>query len=206
MNVWQHISSQFGKPNGFLGSIAGFIMTHRASNRERNTWAVDLLNLQLSDIVLEIGFGPGLALEMMSKFISSGKIYGIDHSQKMYSLAQARNKNAIAAGRMELLLGSVADVPKLARKIDKVLDVNSFQFWDDQVNSLLTLKKCMNKGGTIAIVHQPRKPGSTGSDADNAGHKIMACLKDAGFEGIVLHKKNMKPVPTICVMGSACNI
>jgi hypothetical protein len=61
----------------------------------------------------------------------------------------------------------------------------------------------MNKGGTIALVHQPRKPGATESDADEAGHKIMAYLKDAGFERIILHKKNMKPVTSVCVMGIA---
>jgi ubiquinone/menaquinone biosynthesis C-methylase UbiE len=203
MNVSQRVTSQFGKPSGFLGSIAGFIMVHRASNQERNTWAVDLLDLQLNDNVLEIGFGPGVALEMMSKFVASGTIYGIDHSQKMYSLAQKRNQNVIAAGRMKLFLGSVSNMPELIQKIDKVLDVNSFQFWNDPLNSLIALRKCMNKGGTIAIVHQPRKPGSTALDAIEAGHKISSFLKEAGFEKNVIHNKKMKPVSAICVMGNA---
>jgi len=61
----------------------------------------------------------------------------------------------------------------------------------------------MNKGGTIAVVHQPRKPGSTALDAMEAGNKISSLLKEAGFKNIVIHKKNMKPVATICVMGNA---
>ena len=32
-------------------------------NRERNRWTVDLLNIQSGDRIVEIGCGPGLALE-----------------------------------------------------------------------------------------------------------------------------------------------
>jgi SAM-dependent methyltransferase len=203
MNIWQRVTSQFGNPSGFLGSIAGFIMAHRVSNQESNIWAVDLLDLQLNDNVLEIGFGPGIALEMMSKFVASGTIYGIDHSQKMYSLAQKRNQNVITAGRMKLFLGSISNLPKFTKRIDKVLDVNSFQFWNDPLNSLVALRKCMKKGGTIAIVQQPRKPDSIASDAVEVGNKISSFLKEAGFENIIIHKKNMKPVVTICVIANA---
>jgi SAM-dependent methyltransferase len=201
MKIWQRITSQFGKPSGFLGSIAGFIMAHRASNLERNTWAVDLLNLHLADNVLEIGFGPGLALTMMSKLVSTGIIYGIDHSEKMVLLAQKRNQHAIASGRMKLFLSSVSELPELSHTIDKVLDVNSFQFWNDPLESLRVIKKCMNKGGTIAIVHQPRKPGSNESHTIDAGNRIASFLTDAGFERVRIHKKKMKPVDAICVIG-----
>jgi hypothetical protein len=104
---------------------------------------------------------------------------------------------------MKLFLGSISNLPKFTKKIDKVLDVNSFQFWSDPLNSLIDVRKCMNKGGTIAVVHQPRKPGSTALDAMEAGNKISSLLKEAGFKNIVIHKKNMKPVATICVMGNA---
>ena len=203
MNAWQIVTAQFGKPSGFLGSMAGFIMTYRTSNRERNTWAVDLLNLHLADNVLEIGFGPGIALEMMSRLISTGIIYGIDHSEKMYLLAQKRNQNALASGRMKLFLGSVSELPELSHRFDKVLDVNSFQFWNDPLESLQVIKKRMKKGGTIAIVHQPRKPGSNESHAIDAGSRIASFLKDAGFDKVIIHKKKMKPVAAICVLGNA---
>ena len=61
----------------------------------------------------------------------------------------------------------------------------------------------MNKGGTIAIVHQPRKPGSNESHAIDAGSRIASFLKDAGFDKVIIHKKKMKPVAAICVLGNA---
>ena len=53
---------QFGHPRGTAGSVAGWVMAHRSSNRRRNNWVVSLLDVQPGERVLEIGFGPGLAV------------------------------------------------------------------------------------------------------------------------------------------------
>jgi hypothetical protein len=37
-------------------------MAHRASNLQRDGWVVSQLNVQSTDEVLEIGFGPGSPL------------------------------------------------------------------------------------------------------------------------------------------------
>ena len=75
MSLWEKIAEQFGKPSGFLGSIAGFIMAKRSSNIERNEWGISLLNIQPSDHVLEIGFGSGVGIQKMSDLITDGIIH-----------------------------------------------------------------------------------------------------------------------------------
>ncbi len=45
-------------PRGAAGSVTGWMFAHRPSNRQRNRWAVSLLDVQPADRVLEIGFGP----------------------------------------------------------------------------------------------------------------------------------------------------
>ncbi len=62
MSLRKTIVGQFKNPHGYLGRIAGWIMANRRSNRERNDWTVDLLNIRSRDRVIEIGCGPGLAL------------------------------------------------------------------------------------------------------------------------------------------------
>jgi hypothetical protein len=57
-----HIYRQFERPHGALGALAGFVMSHRPSNKERNRWTVDLIAAERDARVLEIGCGPGLAL------------------------------------------------------------------------------------------------------------------------------------------------
>jgi hypothetical protein len=47
--------------------MAGWVMAHRPSNRQRNSWVVSLLDVRPADRVLEIGFGPGLAIGELSR-------------------------------------------------------------------------------------------------------------------------------------------
>ena len=204
MNTWMKISRQFGKPSGILGGVAGFIMSHRSSNIQRNKWGISLLNLRPNDNVLEIGFGPGIAIKMMSEKIDTGSIYGIDHSELMLRNATDRNIEAINSGKVKLFLGSVGELPKFDRPIDKILDINSFQFWQNLGEQLISLKNKMALNGTIALVHQPRKPGSTSEDSELSANNFADILKSAGFKNIRTEKLMLKPVPAICVLGYNC--
>jgi ubiquinone/menaquinone biosynthesis C-methylase UbiE len=201
MSLWGKIAKQFGKPSGSLGNIAGFIMARRSSNIERNEWGISLLDIQPSDHVLEIGFGPGVAIQKMCDLITDGIIYGIDHSELMVRKASDRNKNAISSGKVRLFQASVSDLPLFDHLVDRVIDINSFQFWSDPVRSLQEVKKIMKPRGAIAIVHQPRKPGATDQDSTDAGDRFAEYLEKAQFKNIRIEKKIMKPVSTVCVLG-----
>jgi SAM-dependent methyltransferase len=201
MSLWGKIAEQFGKPSGFLGNIAGFIMAKRSSNIERNEWGISLLNIQPSDHVLEIGFGPGVGIQKMSNLITDGIIYGIDHSELMTRKASDRNKKAILSGKVKLMTAPVSKLPAFDRPIDKVIDINSFQFWEDPDSSLKEIKRIMKHNGIVAIVHQPRKPGATEQDATEAGERFSTYLERAQFRNIRIEKKMMKPVSSVCVLG-----
>jgi cyclopropane fatty-acyl-phospholipid synthase-like methyltransferase len=203
MNFWHTISSQFANPHGPLGSLSGFIMSYRKSNIERNKWAVKILQLQADDSVLEVGFGPGRAIQMMSHILTKGSVAGIDHSEKMLAAAQKRNKKAIKEGRVRISCASVSDIPAFLPRFNKVLTVNSLQFWTSPVEDLTNLRSHMKAGGSLLLVHQPRKPGTTDWDVVKTGKRYAEMMKKAGFKEIRFHKKNMNPVSTICVMGTA---
>jgi hypothetical protein len=72
--IVERVVAQFGHPSGFWGQIVGWIMASRSSNRRRNGWAVSLLNVQPRDRVLEIGFGPGIAIRKMSQIAVEGYV------------------------------------------------------------------------------------------------------------------------------------
>jgi hypothetical protein len=78
------IMGPFGHPRGAAGRVAGWVMTHRRSNRQRNSWVVSLLEAQPTENVLKNGFGPGLAIAELSRRAGEqGHVYGIDHSDVM---------------------------------------------------------------------------------------------------------------------------
>ena len=61
------VIGQAHHPRGAAGSVTGWMFAHRPSNRQRNRWAVSLLDVQPADQVLEIGFGPGLAVAELAR-------------------------------------------------------------------------------------------------------------------------------------------
>jgi SAM-dependent methyltransferase len=105
--IFTAVRAQFRRPSGFAGRAAGALMAHRSSNRKRNAWAVSLLQVRPDDRVLEIGFGPGLAIRELSRLAHEGYVCGIDHSELMLRQARRRNADGIRRGVVDLRLGSV---------------------------------------------------------------------------------------------------
>jgi SAM-dependent methyltransferase len=197
----QAIVQQFGHPRGLLGAIAGLIMRIRPSNRTRNMRTVDLLDVRPEDRVLELGFGPGLAVQRVAELASRGKVVGIDHSEQMLRQAKRRNARAIQEGRVELLLGSAERLPDLPIRFDKVFAVNVYAFWSKPVTVLEHLRGIMEPGGKIALTFQPRRRGATGEDTRRGAERMAASLRDAGFVEVRVELLPMDPVDAACVIG-----
>jgi SAM-dependent methyltransferase len=193
--------SQFHRPHGFGGRAAGWVMAKRGSNRERNIWAVGLLDVQAQDRVLEIGFGPGIAIQEFARRATSGLVVGVDHSEVMVHQARKRNAAAVSAGRVDLRLGSADALPAFDAPFDKILAVNSLMFWDDPVARLKELHDLSRPGGEIAIAYQPRGPGSTDEVAARTGLQIAAHLTEVGFTEVRVETLALKPTAVVCVLG-----
>jgi len=201
MTIHSSLVRQFGKPSGLLGVLAGLIMQVRPSNRVRNLRTLELLDIRSGDRVLELGFGPGLAVKRASELATSGKVVGIDHSALMLREARRRNAAEIRTGRVELLLGSADALPRFEERFDKVLAVNVFMFWEDPVSLLAGLRGVMKSGAVIALTLQPRRSGATVGDTRAAAERMATALRDAGYETIRTELMEMAPVAAACVLG-----
>jgi ubiquinone/menaquinone biosynthesis C-methylase UbiE len=179
--------------------MAGWIMTHRRSNKQRNSWAVSLLEVQPADRVLEIGFGPGLAIAELARCASQGRVYGIDHSEVMVHQARRRNHAAIRAHRVELVHASVDQLPSFDEPLDAILAVNSVGFWPDPAERLHDLRRLLRPSGRIALVTQPRCPGATRDTATRAAREFQDLLAQAGFARFRVEILELDP-PVACVL------
>lgn len=196
------VVGQFHRPTGLGGQAAGWVMAHRGSNRKRNVWAVELLDVQPEDRVLEIGFGPGVAISELARRATRGLVCGIDHSEVMVRQATRRNAAAVRADRVELRLGSVPELPDYAEPFDKILAVNNAMMWDDPSGRLRELRGLMRPGGRIAIALQPRGPGSSDETADRAAVEISEQLTTAGFADLRVETLELQPTKVVCVLGA----
>ena len=52
----------FGRPRGLPGRLGGIIMAR--TNYRHAAWVTDQLDVQQHDTVLEVGFGPGVAVDL----------------------------------------------------------------------------------------------------------------------------------------------
>ncbi|MCP4296206.1 MAG: class I SAM-dependent methyltransferase [Proteobacteria bacterium] len=206
MTVRSNIVAQFKKPDGALGSLVGWVMANRNSNRERNHWTVSLLDIQKEDDVLEIGFGPGLGIKFVSEFTVDGFVAGIDHSQVMVDQATKRNQFAVDQGRVELKLGSVENFPDFSRQFDKIFSANVCQFWPDRTRSYRELRSMLKPNGVIATTFMPRNRGASNSDSDRMKKKILHDMNVAGFRNIKVETLPMKPANVICVLGQNSDV
>lgn len=172
-------------------------------NGARNRWVVSLLDIQPADVVLEIGFGTGLAIRYMARKVTTGRIVGIDHSDLMVDTATRRNARAVVAGRVIPQTGSADDLPRFEQPFDKVLSVNSYAFWRTPADTLARLRSAMRPGGLLAIAHQPRHAGATDASALIAGQHIVEQLRVAGFNNARLEMNTIKPVMVACALANA---
>jgi ubiquinone/menaquinone biosynthesis C-methylase UbiE len=96
-----YFSKQARKPTGLFGHVVMSIIFNRG-NAYINEFVNELMSVQSHDHVLEIGFGTGKLIQKMAQRIIEGHIEGIDISSSMVSIAKRKNKNYIAAGKVNL--------------------------------------------------------------------------------------------------------
>jgi SAM-dependent methyltransferase len=196
------LRAQFGRPTGLLGSAAGFIMARTPSNLERIRWTLSLLDVKPGDRVLEVGFGPGVAIELLSAIATAGFVAGIDHSQEMVRHATRRNARAIRDGRVGLYRASASAPPEFDKPFDKIFTINSIHFWEDPVDCLRKLRGQLRPGGVMAVTLQPRMRTATDATTAALGGELVAKLERAGFSRCDLKMKKFGAVAAACVLGA----
>jgi SAM-dependent methyltransferase len=190
------------RPRGAAGSVTGWVFAHRPSNRQRNRWVVSLLGVQPTDRVLEIGFGPGVAVAELVR-AGAGHVYGADQSPVMLRQASRRNAAAIQAGRVTLVNAPADRLPAaLEGPFDAILAVNSLGFWPAPAERLAELRRRLAPGGRIAIASQPRCPGATADTARRAASEIENLLRNAGFTQLRTEILPLSP-PVACVLAAS---
>ena len=227
MSLRKIITRQFEHPRGILGRVVGFVLANRGSNLLRNRWTVDLLGPSGDERVLEIGCGPGVALELClsaavgvhavgSNHIEDNYIgtdvtgivalpnavgVGIDHSALMIAKAAKRNRAAVKSGRLKLYEGPVDALPASTPAFDKAFSNNVIQFLDDQQGFLTKVAAHLRLGGVLATTYQPRHARATRTDALKMVERLTEIYARCGFGDLRWEELDLKPVPAVCVLG-----
>ena len=173
MSLTQRILMRtFGRPEGLLGWLGGVILAR--ANRSFAHEVVAVLKVGVAENVLEVGFGPGVAIELLASAAPRGFIAGVDPSAEMVRQATARNAAAIRSGVAELHRGTAESLPFQDEMFDTVLAINSMQVWPEIDAGLREIRRVLAAGGRVALGFTPR------SGQPRAG--ATETLSAAGFD------------------------
>jgi len=177
------------------------MMAYAGPNAERSRLTVERLALEPQSRVLEIGFGPGLALRQAVERTSDGFVAGLEASTVMLGQAGRRNRRAISEGRVALRHGSVSAIPDFGGPFDVVFAVNSMHHWPDVSLGLSEVFRVLMPGGSLVVTEQPRSPNANDEAVVSRAEVVTGLLQEAGFRDVGWELMSLEPVNAAVVRG-----
>ena len=202
--IGRFIAGKFRNPTGFFGRLVGRAMAR--GNESAARWTVSLLNLQPNSHALEIGFGPGVAIQYAATTIVKGLVAGIDASETMVQVARKRNVAAIASGNVNLQLGEVSSLPYEDESFDRAFTIHCIYFWENPIAAVKELRRILKKGGLLAITILPKDKWNRPAPPDlftlYYSSEIVQLLSTAGFQDVRVETfPQLDRFPGECVLG-----
>ena len=202
--VEKFVVGQYRRPGAVIGDILAGGMIHK--HKQENAWTVMLLHPQPTDKILELGFGPGAAIQRLSTYVTEGHVSGVDISEAMLRSAKRRNAQAIKEGRVDLSCSDVMKLPYNGGIFDKAFSVHSLYFWQNPLVAIKEIRRVLRPGGFLVLTITPKErwpeevlePGTLLYSADDASR----LLYQAGFRSVrVEYGPAMKQFPWIAIIG-----
>ena len=154
-------------------------VTNAAMPPARLLWAVEALDVQPGDRVLEIGCGRGVAAELICRRLGTGHLVALDRSATAIAAATERTADCVAAGTARFLTGALAGMDPVALgSFDKVLAVNVNLFWVRPAQTELELVAgLLRPHGRLHLVYEPPDPARV----PELRSRLLAHLDRAGL-------------------------
>jgi cyclopropane fatty-acyl-phospholipid synthase-like methyltransferase len=160
----------------------------------RYYWALECMQLQPGNNVLELGCGAGLLLSAICPVITMGKVVGVDASAAMIAKATNRNLQWVNEGRLSLLHTDVASLKFQENIFDKVVAFNLNIFFKSDIASMDAITYGMKKNADLYIFYQPPYQATLSFMLP-----VIRFLKEQGFAIIQTQAKIFSTVPAFCV-------
>lgn len=142
-------AAQLRKPHGEgAEAIAAYM---RDLNRTLYTHVVKLLSAEKEKQWLELGFGEGIVPEMLHQQPEKIHYSGIDFSEEMVNMANAKNIPGAS-----FLLGEVAQMPFESNVFDVCFGINVVYFWENPGREFAEILRVLKPGGCLMLGYRPK--------------------------------------------------
>ena len=148
------IAAQFRKPEGEAGAEIAKYMNQ--GNHKINEYALEVLNLNHNDKILEIGMGNGFFVNQIVRSDNLVNYCGCDFSDLMVAHASENNRSLIDEGRVEFVTADAGNMPYGDNVFNCVLTVNTLYFWDPPEKVFAEIRRVLKPGGKLVLAIRPR--------------------------------------------------
>jgi SAM-dependent methyltransferase len=154
----RRFGEHFDYPRGIGGRIALSLMARM--NGPVNRWTVELLDVGPDDRVLDVGCGPGMAVEEAARRAVRGQVVGVDQSELAVRRARRRNRRDIREGRVEVRVAQGEGLPFPAGAFTRACSINGVGLRDEAAWS--DISRVLGPGGRlVAVFRTLRREGGT---------------------------------------------
>lgn len=188
MPLARYIAQQLRKPSGWFGKQVIARLLNRL-NDPINTMTLDLLAVQATDHVLEVGFGGGDLLGRIADRAADGFVAGVDFSPEMVERCVARYRALVEAGRVAFHCANADTVPYPDNHFTKACTINTIYFWEDPARVLSELRRVLVEGGLLVVGFSPKKemerrPFATHGFGLYDEESVRQLMEAAGFDAV----------------------
>lgn len=146
-----------------------------------NRAIVELAGLDNEDRLLDVGCGPGAALEHAAA--SGATVAGIDPSPSMVARAQKRVPAA------NVRVASAEEIPFGEDSFSVVVNISSFHHWADREAGLKEILRVLSPGGRLYITEGVLREGKDGHGLDAGDADLLAAkLIELGYADTNIEK------------------
>lgn len=161
----------------------------------RFIWALELLDIQPNDRILEIGCGHGVAISVIGDLLDQGKIIGIDRSFDMVELARQKNRDHLKSGKAVIQPVSLDRADFGHQRFDRIFAINVSLFEQQADRGLDIIREALAPGGCLFVFFQPPNSSKTRELAE----RTIANLTANGFAIERVSFKDIDPATATCI-------
>ncbi len=205
MGLLSAIGKQLQHPKGLFGKALFRWMTEKTIEHAR--WTADLMDVQTDDDMLEIGFGNGANLALLTRRAPKGHIVGAEVSETAMEMASKRNAEAISAGRVRLHRAAGAALPFEEGAFDKACTVATAYVIADPAAVFREMHRVLKPGGLAAVTFPIRenfmrfKPTRTEGFYLHELADLETAFRDAGFVETRTERNDAVRFGAHCMLG-----
>jgi ubiquinone/menaquinone biosynthesis C-methylase UbiE len=166
--------NQCSKPTGWLGRFSLWRMN--ASHSKRTDWGLGHVAIEVHYTILDVGCGGGRTVSKLAGKATQGKVYGVDYSEESVAASKRLNAAWIDLGRVEILHGSVSQLPFADGMFDLVTAVETHFWWPDLPGAMREVFRVTKPGGVVIVIAEIYKGANTTSSRLAEKYASRTCL------------------------------